>query len=184
MATNTPWGKSQNAKKIARGLTFHTTAGHGGFLVSKGFAEKNLSAAALKKAEKWGNYYAFEEDCLSSIVVLEIPEAKAVFSTPTSITEEYTIKHISRWYPDYLLERGIQPEAEGHALWLIDQEDRRLRAQHSPNLITWAEKVDKDTVRVGTADGAIHLVTYESYQRREGLNLLSKCDVIANQQGA
>lgn len=184
MATNTPWGQSQDAKKIVRGLTFHTTAGHGGFLVSKGFAEKNLTAAALNKAEKWGNYYAFEEDCLAAIVTFEIPAAKDIFNNPSEITEERIIKHLSSWYPDYLIERDITPEPEGYARWLRGQEDKRLRAERSPDLIIWAEGVDRNTVRVGTADGAVHLVTSESYQRREGLNLLSKCELIVNQQEA
>lgn len=180
MATNTPWGKSQHSHKIERGLTFHLTASHGGFLVSKGYAEKRLSAAALKKAIVWGNYYSFEEDCLATIVVFEIPAALAAFNV-SAITPEYTLKHLSLWYADYLIERGITPEPEAYAKWLIRKEDERLRAERSPNLITWAEGIDHDTVRVGTAAGTVHLVTRESYQRREGLNLLSKCDVIVNQ---
>jgi hypothetical protein len=175
MATNTPWGKSQNATKVERGLTFHSTSSHGGFLVSKGYAHKHLSPSALKRGEAWGNYYAFEEDCAATIVELELPATRVVFSNPENITDESLIKTLSRWYPDYLIERGVTPEPTAYARWNEQKEDERLRAERSPDLIVCAEGVDDNTVRVTTADRKEHLVTKESYQRREGLNLLSKC---------
>lgn len=175
MATQTPWGKSHNSQKIERGLTFYTTPSHGGFLVSKGYAEKHLSPAALKRGEKWGGYYAFEEDCAAAIVELEIPAAQTVFTNTEAITNESLIKGISRWYPDYLIELGIEPDPQGYAIWKTWRESDRLRAERSPDLIVSAQGVDSNTVKVWTADGSEHLVTHESYQRREGLNLLSKC---------
>lgn len=174
MATNTPWGKSQSASKVERGITFHTTAGHGGFLVSRGYAEKHLSDAARKRGMQWGGYYAFEEDCLASIVLLEIQKTRVILNSST--TDNDLIARISRWNADYLLERGFEPEAEGYAEWLQWQEDARLRREKSPDLITWAQQIDDSTVLVGTADGKEHRVTRESYARRDGLNLLSKCE--------
>lgn len=175
MATNTPWGKSQNSTQIARGLTFHSTAGHGGFLVSKGYAEKHLTPSALKRAVVWGSYYAFEEDCAAAIVEFELPYTRVLYTNFQEVTDEKVFKTLSRWYPDYLIERGFSPEPTAYAQWLVSKEDERLRRERSPDLIVCAEGVDSNTVRVTTADRKEHLVTHESYQRREGLNLLSKC---------
>jgi hypothetical protein len=181
MATRTPWGTAQHSKRILRGLTFHITSGHGGYLVAKGFAEKYLSEAALKRGEKWGNYYAYEEDCAAAIVELEIPAARSSV-TPEGevrfVTVEGHLRALSHWSPDYLIERGVKPEPEGYSKWLLRQEDNRLRAERSPDLIVAAEAIDQETVRVTTANGAQHIVTMKSYQRREGLNLLSKCELI------
>jgi hypothetical protein len=175
MATQTPWGKSQQSRKIARGLTFHSTSSHGGFLVSAGFAERHLSPAAIARGQRWGNYYAYEEDCLAAIVELEIPATRGLFQNPEGITDESLIRTLSRWYADYLIERGITPEPEGYAYFLQMKEDERLRAERSPDLIVCAESVDANTVRVTTADRKEHLVTSDSYRARSGLNLLSKC---------
>lgn len=174
MATNTPWGLSQDAVKIERGLTFHSTARHGGFLVSEGYAEKYLSEAARKRGMEWGNYYAFEEDCLASIILLEIPNSRRLFTTP--VTWESIIKSLSRWSADYLLERHFVPFEAEYSEWLLKQEDARLRREKSPNLIVWAIGVNDAVVRVGTADGSEHLVTSESYRQRNGLPLLSNCE--------
>lgn len=173
--TQTPWGKSQQSHKIQRGLTFHSTSRHGGFLVSKRFAERHLSPAAIARGQRWGNYYAFEEDCLAAIVELEIPAARSVFQNSHILTEDKLITALSRWYPDYLIEREITPEPLAYADWIIQKEDERLRAERSPDLIIAAFGVDSVTVEVTTADGRNHLVTSESYRAREGLNLLSKC---------
>ena len=173
--TNTPWGKSQTAHKIERGLTFHSTSGHGGFLVSKGYAKKHLSEAAQKRGVSYGGYLAYEEDCLASIITFEIPKSADIFGTQA---HDYGFASLSHWNADYLLERGIEPDPTHYSKWLLRQEDDRLRAERSPDLIVSAIGIDSDAVEVRTADGSRHLVTKESYQRREGLNLLSKCDVL------
>lgn len=103
--TMTIWGKSLKQLVITRGVTFHTTARHGGFLVSKGYAEKHLSGAALKVGELTGNYYAFEEDCAADVIYLELPESRKRLITKTD--ELTLITSLSKYFPDYLRERGL-----------------------------------------------------------------------------
>jgi len=40
MATRTPWGKSQQSIKVAPGIMWYSTAGHGGYHLSKKRLEK------------------------------------------------------------------------------------------------------------------------------------------------
>lgn len=70
----TPWGMSQQIKKIAPGIAFLSTAGHGGYRVSKKLAERSFTHAELKHAAIYGgNYYWFEEDCAWSLVAIAFP---------------------------------------------------------------------------------------------------------------
>ena len=53
---NTPWGKSQGrADKLAPGINFYSTAGHGGYKVSK--TTLALMPPALRNEDGW-----YEED--------------------------------------------------------------------------------------------------------------------------
>jgi len=174
MATSTPWGTSQYSQKIERGLAFHSTPGHGGLLVSEGYAHKHLSPSALKRGIKWGKYYGYEEDCDMMIVLFEIAKAREAFSK-NGLEDREIFLSLSRWNPDYLLERGVQPDESAYAKWKTSQEDLQLRAARSPDLIIAAWGIDDTKVSVMTADDQKHLVTMESYQARSGLNLLSKC---------
>lgn len=74
--TSTPWGVSNWSLSIDRGLSFHSTPSHGGYLVGKGYAKKHLSAEALKCGFPWGNYICFEEDCAAEYLENEIPHAR------------------------------------------------------------------------------------------------------------
>ena len=80
----TPWGMSQQHVVIEPGLHDVSTASHGGFLVSKSWADKHLTNEAKEAGWEWGNYYAFEEDCDWAIVVFEhpTPEYQKVFLDP------------------------------------------------------------------------------------------------------
>lgn len=68
---NTPWGKAQTTTTIDKGITFITTAGHGGILLSeerrKEFDEKFPTFSTFAG----GNW--FEEDCDASFVVVAFP---------------------------------------------------------------------------------------------------------------
>ena len=56
MATTTPWGPAQTADKVAPGIMFYTTAGHGGVHLSAG---RQAKVPAYMQCE--GGWY--EEDC-------------------------------------------------------------------------------------------------------------------------
>lgn len=176
MAISTPWGTSQAKEVICRGVTFHSTAGHGGALVSKGYAKKNLSASARDRAIVYGGYYCFEEDCAILMVLLELPQSRL-----RGQTEEDIIKSLSLWYPDYLIERGITPDPEAYARYQQWQLRDKMRAEKHPDLIVSAMRLSgTEVVKVHTADGKAHFVTPESYANRKDLNLLSNCELVEN----
>lgn len=175
MATSSPWGKVDYVKNYQRGVRFVSTPSHGGFMISKGFAQKNLSIAAQKRAEEYNGYLCFEEDCLACIVLLELPNTRSEKTLP-----EQLIESLSYYNADYLIAVGITPEPKAYARYLESQEDSRLRAEKSPNLIVSALGLNDEVVKVYTADGTSHFVTTESYQKRTGLNLLSNCVKVDN----
>lgn len=109
---NTPWGMSDYRIQYARGFWEVKTPNHGGFMVSKGFAEKNLSKAAIKRGMEFGNYLCFEEDCDYAIIVFELMQYWDQIFTEDNPQKIYnqTLKSLSRWNSDYLQEMGITPE--------------------------------------------------------------------------
>jgi hypothetical protein len=81
MGTMTPWGLSDQSKKIAVGINFYSCARHGGFKLSEGRMNKlPEEIKAIKTFERRGWY---EEDCDWSLVALAFPEA----------FDEETLKH-------------------------------------------------------------------------------------------
>ncbi len=103
---NSPWGKVQHEEKHQRGVTWVTTASHGGYMISIGFAKKFLSLAAQSRGLRYGGYLCYEEDCLWAIVEFEL-----MFVT-TPERRETVYRTLSRWYPNYLIERGFVPLSE------------------------------------------------------------------------
>lgn len=173
---NSPWGKVQHEVKIRRGLTWVSTASHGGFLIGR-VQQRTLSNAAISRGERWGSYLAYEEDCAASIVLYELPEAHQAICPETDLKNLF--KSLSTWDADYLLERGLIPDPVGYARWKEMREEELLRREKSPDLIIaawgdWADWVPKGTTGVETADQKRYLVDAESYRVRSGLNLLSK----------
>ena len=100
----TPWGISQNVARYARGLSQVSTAGHGGFMLGKGFANKYLSPEAIAEGMNYGNYLCYEEDCQWAIVVYELPQFWSAMYPKTGDVEIF--KHVrnslERWNPEYL----------------------------------------------------------------------------------
>ena len=169
---NTPWGKSDSINKIQKGVSWVGTPSHGGFMITRKAAETFLSPAAIKRAEPYGkNYLAFEEDCLFALVVWEhVNDVWAESYLNEKFGVQAYFECISRWNPEYLIERGTQPAAKQYAEWLEDQEIDRLRAAKSPDLIVsasgdWAAWVPKDMVGITTADDARYLVWATDYPR-------------------
>ena len=87
MATSTPWGKSQYSHKVAPGIIFYGTAGHGGWHLSP---TKNL-----KIPEKWRAREGwYEEDCGWSPIVLTFPE---LFPDTPKEKAENMVPHWESW---------------------------------------------------------------------------------------
>lgn len=63
----TPWGASQHCERVAPGITFHSTASHGGYKLSALLNER--VHPAWRQGSGW-----YEEDCLALVVVWTFPE--------------------------------------------------------------------------------------------------------------
>lgn len=180
-----PWGTIQYRKIFTRGFSSVSTAGHGGFMLSKRFAEKYLSREALKRAIKYRDYYCYEEDCDWAIPAFELKqywEKIFQYAGEDINPEQYLLKTLSYWNADYLVERGIEPDSEAYAKYQERKEEEEMRRNNHPDLIVTAFSTDNpDIVRVITADGKEHFITTNSYHKKEGgLELrLSKCIKVA-----
>jgi hypothetical protein len=130
-AAATPWGASQSVKKVMNGLTWHSTAGHGGLCVSKGLADRKLSSNARAEGIKYAGSYWYEEDALWAIPMYENPDwlklmlEQGIFSSLPSRDE--LKKKIETYFPGYFEAGKAEiPEfkslREGDLLY-IDKED-------------------------------------------------------------
>jgi hypothetical protein len=180
---NTPWGKSDSKQTVRRGLSFVTTPSHGGFMVAKGYAYKHFSPEAIVRGKAYGGYLAYEEDCDASIVLweaydtfLSLPVTEWTINVPT---KESLIKSLSHWHADFLIARGVEPDADGLRYFNENKQRDRMQADRSPDLIVsasgdWKTGVPKGWVEVTTAAGTRHLVKDSEYsEKRNGLTLLS-----------
>ncbi len=70
--TSTPWGRSQGGTiKLAPGICFYSTAGHGGISVSRSWWSR-LSEQAVVRGIPYGGRLWYEEDCDWAIVIHEL----------------------------------------------------------------------------------------------------------------
>ena len=93
MATSTPWGKADNAEKIAPGVMRYDTPSHGGFHLSPTRNAKvpaEWRAASFGKAGERGWY---EEDCDAILVVMAFPD---LFD---AAMVERAREGFKRWFP-------------------------------------------------------------------------------------
>ena len=68
---HTTWGQSQQSKEFAPGIVFHSTAGHGGFVLS---AEKHKELQAKFEFKTFAGGSNYEEDCDAAVVVVAFPQ--------------------------------------------------------------------------------------------------------------
>lgn len=80
MGSYSPWGPVQDRTPIAEGVSWVSTASHGGLMVTSKAASKYLSAKAVEVAYpgQCGNYVCFEEDCSYAVAFYERPEWKRI----------------------------------------------------------------------------------------------------------
>lgn len=192
-----PWGKIQSKETTVRCFSFVTTAGHGGVMVSEGFAKDNFSEAAMKKGIKHGKYFCYEEDSRFAIAYLELinkfPEQwkKVKFKDTNTVDElkSKLIHYISSYDADYLLEIGIQPVEPEYTDYLNWKEYNQLKAEKNPDMIVSAVRMNDTTAtresytKVQTADNREFVVTSNSYatcfkSNNQLVKLLSKCTLV------
>lgn len=187
---NSPWGKIQGVRQLERGWRWVSTASHGGYMLTRRFAEKHLSPAARKRAEEWVHYLCYEEDCAYAIVDWEIRshwEETFAYASDTikADKEAHLLRVLSGYYPDYLIEIGVEPEPEAFARWQDFEDYKRMKVERHPDLIVSAVgshhlQVPKGAVMVTTADGKTHMLDAEHYAAHRKAKtsrntFLSKC---------
>jgi uncharacterized protein DUF7007 len=175
---NTIWGKSDNKITLARGLSWVGTPSHGGFAITVKAAQQYLTNAAIARGERRGAYLFYEEDCLASIILYELPQALRLKWSTSVPTREALVESLSNWNADYLLEVGVTPTEAGLKFFNENKKQDQMRAERSGDLIvsatgTIAKWVPEGWVGVITADGNYHLVLSSEYDNRANLNLLS-----------
>lgn len=69
-----PWGEIQQEYKLAPGVKWVSTAGHGGLMVTDAVARKQLSAAAYRLGDAYQGWRCYEEDLQFAIPFYENPE--------------------------------------------------------------------------------------------------------------
>jgi hypothetical protein len=68
----TPWGTAQQTDIIAEGITWVSTASHGGFIIS---AERRAAMPqSLREFATFAGGNAYEEDCDAAIVIAAFPD--------------------------------------------------------------------------------------------------------------
>ena len=78
------------------------------------------------------------------------------------------IRKLSGYYPNYLIEIGVEPEPEAFARWQDFEDYKRMKVERHPDLIVAAVgshhlQVPKGAVMVTTADGKKHMLDAEEY---------------------
>lgn len=116
MATSTPWGLSDDSKKLAKGVTVFSTPGHGGVRVSaKRMCEIpsvfHKAAIVRKDGAGW-----FEEDCAAAIP-LHFLVAKG--------TDASYVKTIKCWSPDAWTAHTGEAVTEAESLILADRAHKK-----------------------------------------------------------
>lgn len=76
----TPWGKSDQALSLCRGVVSYNTPSHGGLSVSPGWGLKNLSPQAQALGTRQYGRLWYEEDAQCALVYYERPELLRVAS--------------------------------------------------------------------------------------------------------
>lgn len=172
---HTPWGQSHTTDRYAPGFVSVDTSSHGGFRLSETFADAvGLSEAARNAATyHWkGHAYWYEEDCDWNVLTIELPQyADKMFAYMDDSARKdpraYSLLVLSQYKPEYLIARGITPDATRYGRYLRGQQNDQMRAARHPDLIV-AGSGDWKTGIPGvyeaiTADGKTHLVHGDSY---------------------
>ena len=111
-----PWGAIQYSKNYCVGLSFVSTAGHGGYRITERLLKESAffpEEIARLGAIKQGNYYFFEEDCAWALLLNDCPSlCKLVAETDARLSPEelFNMAHetAKAWYPSYFNNEAAQ----------------------------------------------------------------------------
>lgn len=97
---STPWGASQSEEKIAEGITFYSTASHGGFKLSEERMDK--LPEGLKDIKTWAGRTWYEEDCDYNIIVLAFPQffekRSVMYAIKYALSTDYNAEHFAKYF--------------------------------------------------------------------------------------
>jgi hypothetical protein len=143
MGTRTPWGTADSVEKVARGVVFYGTSGHGGYHLSK--TVNAQVHPALRDLKGW-----YEEDQAYAIVVFSLPGLFDAGRIAAAITK------LKNHYPD------AYEAATGHTVLPVESRvlrERILREKHKNDYVTvsaygdWHKAVPKGFVGVFAVRG-------------------------------
>lgn len=196
MVFSTPWGSADSCLEVLPGAFIVSTASHGGLMFTDNAAKEILSAQARSVGFKECGHLCFEEDCQVAVPLFDSDKlrraardiAKWYSGKSTDEMKEEYRQNISSFYPEYLIAIGEEPDPVAYNNYLLRREEDKRRKQKDPDVIICAWGAYKTfmagVVTVQTADGKIHYVTEDSYNKRSEspersiLNPLSACEIV------
>lgn len=165
MATSTPWGLSDDSKKLAKGVTAFSTPGHGGVRVSaKRMSEIpsmfHKAAIVRKDGAGW-----FEEDCAAAVPLYFLVAHEADASL---------VKSLKCWYPDEWTAHTGEAVSEAESLVLRDRAHKKAAFNKfavCSAFGSWAANVTADHVGVvgkcaATGEERLFLVHKDNYSAK------------------
>lgn len=181
---NTLWGTAQSKTEIVPHVWWVSTAGHGGIMIAKATAERELTPQAVTRGVVYGGYLCYEEDCLYALIAFEKPQwfMGKPFNPITTVADiqQTAFENISAWNADYLIERGIKPETESYKYFCFRRDEDAMRKARDPRLIVSASRINDTKTRVWTADGKEHIVAGYGVRQPDGKqNLLEYCEIVS-----
>ena len=116
MSMPTPWGKADHVERRGDFL-FVSTPSHGGIMIGKEKARRNLTESARRLGMMSGAFLCYEEDCLAAIPQFECPEEFFSMYQKTespAAMRKSAVETIKRWNPEYfdLLESEYRARPE------------------------------------------------------------------------
>ena len=102
VGTMTPWGAADHVEKLAEGIWWVSTPGHGGIGLSPARAlhmPVGFETASTDGAGRW-----YEEDCAWALVAITFPEAFPQEERHTEPPVEYAKGLAVRYFPELAVE--------------------------------------------------------------------------------
>lgn len=109
----TPWGASDYQEKLAEGMWWVGTPGHGGLMIGKAEARRKLTPEAQACGRPFGNWLCYEEDCDYAVPFYELQELReawnrlAVKARQQQEIQASALDVLRCYHGAYLMARGL-----------------------------------------------------------------------------
>lgn len=94
--SSTPWGVSQSTEHVADGITFHSTACHGGYELSADREDQLQRLFVGFKTIAGPRWY--EEDCDAAVVPIAFPDCFDAENVAVCVS---AVTNFAKYYPRY-----------------------------------------------------------------------------------